>query len=92
MGGVDLIAAQGPRGWSTVVISRLHCQGSIRMMAMREGAVICVCFFLLSPGFAQQEKGKPTSPPQGAVIDVGPGISQPQPIFTPDPDYPYVAS
>jgi periplasmic protein TonB len=43
---------------------------------------------LLSSGFAQQESEKATPPPQEAVIDIGPGVSPPQPVFTPDPDYP----
>jgi protein TonB len=52
-----------------------------------------VCLFLLSPAFAQEKGDKPSTTPelhasQGAVIDVGPGISPPKPIFAPDPDYP----
>lgn len=49
---------------------------------------IGVCFFLLSPFFAGQKGSEPTAPPQEAVFDVGPGISPPQAIFMPDPDYP----
>ena len=52
-----------------------------------------VCLFLLSAAFAQEKGDKRSTRPeppasQGAVIDVGPGISPPQPTFTPDPDYP----
>jgi len=55
-----------------------------------------VCLFLLSPAFAQEKGDKPSTKPeppasQGAVIDVGPGISPPQVIFQPDPDYPMAA-
>jgi TonB family protein len=56
-----------------------------------------VCLFLLPPAFAQEKGDKPSTtakpPPasQGAVTDVGPGISPPQVIFQPDPDYPMAA-
>jgi TonB family protein len=55
---------------------------------VRKAAGIWVCLLLLSLGFAQQESDKATSSPQGAVIDIGPGIATPQPVFSPDPDYP----
>ena len=55
---------------------------------MRKAAGIWVCLLLLTLGFAQQKSQKATPPPQEAAIDVGPGVSPPQPIFTPDPDYP----
>jgi protein TonB len=52
------------------------------------------CLFLLSTTVAQDKGDKPsttpepTASPQAAVVDVGPGISPPQPIFSPGPDYP----
>jgi protein TonB len=49
---------------------------------------ICVCLLLLSLGFAQQEGDSATPRPQQTAMDVGPGVSPPQPIFAPDPDYP----
>jgi len=55
---------------------------------VRKAAGIWICLLLLTLGFAQQESQKPTPPPQETAIDVGPGVSPPQPIFTPDPDYP----
>ena len=42
----------------------------------------------LTLGFAQQKSEKATPSPEEAVIDVGPGVSPPRAIFTPDPDYP----
>ena len=58
------------------------------MIGVRKNACICVCLFLLSAGFGQQEQRKQTQPPQGVVTVVGSGVTPPQPIFTPDPDYP----
>jgi len=57
-----------------------------------------LCWILLLPRFfiiAQQTSDKPASTtvessaaPRGPVFDVGPGITPPRPVFTPDPDYP----
>jgi protein TonB len=49
-----------------------------------------VCLFLLSPSMAQVDKPT-TTPAKSGVTDVGPGISPPQVIFQPDPDYPMAA-
>ena len=62
--------------------------GGIRMIAMQQAAVFCVCLVLLSPRFAQQEKAKTTTAPQEVAVEVGPGITPPRPVFTPEPDYP----
>ena len=62
--------------------------GCIRMIAMPQSAALCVCRVLLSPGFAQQEKAKTTTAAQEVAVEVGPGITPPHPVFTPDPDYP----
>ena len=59
------------------------------MIAMQQAAALCVCLILLSPGFAsQQEKAKTTTASQDVAVEVGPGVTPPHPIFTPDPDYP----
>jgi len=59
------------------------------MKVVRKAAGICwICLLLLSSGFAAQEREKETGPPQEAVIDIGPGVSPPQAIFTPDSEYP----
>ena len=55
---------------------------------MRKAAGIWICLLLLTLGFAQQESQKATPPPQEAAIDVGLGVSPPQPTFSPEPDYP----
>jgi|SRR5215469_4426907 len=55
---------------------------------MRKAAGVLVCLVSLALGFAQQKSQKGTPPPQEAAIDVGPGVSPPRAIFTPDPDYP----
>ena len=47
--------------------------------------VHCVILLLLGPTVAQEP------PASQAVIDVGPGVSPPRPIFSPDPDYPLAA-
>jgi periplasmic protein TonB len=47
-----------------------------------------VWLLLLTFGFAVQESEKATTLPQEAAIDIGPGVSPPQAVFTPDPDYP----
>src|SRR4051812_6407458 len=49
-----------------------------------------VCLFLLSPSMAQVDQ-PPTTSVKSDVTDVGPGISPPQVIFQPDPDYPMTA-
>lgn len=48
----------------------------------------CFCFVLLSPSLAEQGANEKNAPSHGAVIDVGPSISAPQPVFAPDPEYP----
>jgi len=58
------------------------------MIAMQQAVALCVCLVLLTPGFAQQEKAKTTTTSQGGAVEVGPGITPPHPVFTPDPDYP----
>jgi periplasmic protein TonB len=62
-------------------------------MVARIALLGAVCLFLLS-SVAQEKSDKPsTTPkstafPQGAITDVGPRISRPEPIFSPGPDYP----
>ena len=58
------------------------------MKTVGKATGIWVCLLLLGLGFAQQESESATPRPQEAAIDVGPGVSPPQPIFTPEPDYP----
>jgi protein TonB len=58
------------------------------MIAMQQAATLCVCLVMLSPGFAQQEKAKTTTSPEEAAVEVGPGITPPRAVFTPEPDYP----
>lgn len=58
------------------------------MIAMQQAAAPWVRLVLLSHGFAQQEKATTTTASQEVAVEVGPGITPPHPIFTPDPEYP----
>lgn len=60
--------------------------GCIRMIAMRQAAALCICIVLQSSGLAQQQKAK--APSQEVAVEVGPGVTPPRAVFTPDPDYP----
>lgn len=61
----------------------------VRIKAMRNAVGISwVCLLLLSFGLAAQEREKASGFSQEAAIDIGPGVSPPQAIFTPNPDYP----
>jgi periplasmic protein TonB len=58
-------------------ISRLACSLSIGLL-------------LLTPVVGQQQNEQSTSSTTGAVYAVGPGISPPRPISSPQPDFPAV--
>ena len=58
------------------------------MVGMQRAAAFCVGLAVLSPRFAQQEKAKTTKAPQEVAVEVGPGITAPRAVFTPEPDYP----
>jgi TonB family protein len=66
----------------TTVIER------IRMIAMQQAAALCICLVLVGSGFAEQEKATTTTASQEVAVEVGPGITPPHPVFTPDPEYP----
>jgi len=54
----------------------------------KAAGITWVCLLLLSFGFAAQESEKATTLSQETAIDIGPGVSPPQAVYTPDPDYP----
>ena len=71
-----------------IFVAALIGRSWLRMIAIEQAAALCVCLVLLSHGFARQEKAKTTAASQGVAVEVGPGITPPHAVFTPDPDYP----
>lgn len=51
-------------------------------------AALCVFLVLLSLGLAQQERAPKNTASQEVAVEVGPGITPPHAVFTPDPEYP----
>jgi protein TonB len=51
-------------------------------------AAIYGCFLLLNLGFAQQQSHQCTQPAEEGIFISEPPVSAPQPIYTPQPEYP----